>query len=191
MSSKFVFSKKDIQHNHLNVKENEIGILENKTHNGFEILFITINQKIVLQENEFDFVDIKKIGDSFQSKICNVCHRLLPTDEFSKNQNGKNNRTIRRPSCNDCRKTIDGLPAKPSYRKNWIKIKPHLSPFNCPICEKTTIPGLTSKVVLDHDHLSGKIRGWICDSCNTGIGRFKDDIELLKKAIHFLEINKE
>ena len=53
--------------------------------------------------------------------------------------------------------------------------------------EKKTIPGLTSKVVLDHDHKTGKGRAWICDSCNTGLGRFKDDIELLESAIQYLK----
>lgn len=53
--------------------------------------------------------------------------------------------------------------------------------------QKKTIPGLTSKVVLDHDHKTGKGRAWICDSCNTGLGRFKDDIELLESAIQYLK----
>ena len=59
--------------------------------------------------------------------------------------------------------------------------------FECPICKKRTIPGLTSKIVLDHNHSTGKVRGWICDSCNTGIGRFKDDTKLLEEAIKYLQ----
>jgi transcription elongation factor Elf1 len=58
--------------------------------------------------------------------------------------------------------------------------------FECPICGKRTIAGITSKVVLDHDHETGEARAWICDSCNTGIGRFKDDVALLQRAIKFL-----
>ena len=53
--------------------------------------------------------------------------------------------------------------------------------------EKITIPGVTSKVVLDHDHNTGKPRAWICDSCNTGLGRFKDRVELLQNAIDYLK----
>jgi len=44
-------------------------------------------------------------------------------------------------------------------------------------------------MVLEHDHRTGKPGGWICDSCNTGLGRFKDDVELLKSAIEFLKKN--
>jgi len=72
---------------------------------------------------------------------------------------------------------------------NGKKNKPEFDFFNCPICHKTTIPGLTSKIVLDHNHKDGRIRGWICDSCNTGIGRFKDDIVLSENAIKFLKTN--
>jgi transcription elongation factor Elf1 len=69
----------------------------------------------------------------------------------------------------------------------WLNSKPENEPFECPICGKRTIAGVTSKVVLDHNHRTGEARGWICDSCNTGIGRFKDDIGLIKRAIKFLE----
>ena len=69
----------------------------------------------------------------------------------------------------------------------WNKNKPQYVPFECPICAKRTIAGVTSKVVLDHNHRNGEARGWVCDSCNTGIGRFKDDIELIKRAIKFIE----
>ena len=43
--------------------------------------------------------------------------------------------------------------------------------------------------MLAHDHKTGRPRAWICDSCNTGIGRFKDEIEILKNAIEYLKTN--
>lgn len=145
------------------------------------------NKIIFLSENQFEFFDATKTGDSFDKKVCNVCHKLLDTSNFSKNQNGKDNRTVRRPSCDNCRITIDGVGIPQKEKIKWMKLKPEYEIFTCPICQKTTIPSLTSKVVLDHDHNTGKVRGWICDSCNTGIGRFKDDVDLLKRAINFLE----
>jgi hypothetical protein len=115
-----------------------------------------------------------------------VCHKLLDTSQFTRNQNGINNRPIRRPSCNSCRKILEGMNLKRKSRGKWLKEKPFLVPFECPICRKRTIAGVTSKVVLDHNHITGEPRAWICDSCNTGIGRFKDDIALLQRAIEFL-----
>ena len=43
------------------------------------------------------------------------------------------------------------------------------------------------KLKLDHDHATLKFRGWLCDNCNTGIGRLGDNIEGLKRALAYLE----
>jgi hypothetical protein len=40
---------------------------------------------------------------------------------------------------------------------------------------------------VDHDHITGKVRGLLCNDCNLGIGHFKDNIEKLKLAIKYLE----
>ena len=94
---------------------------------------------------------------------------------------------MRRPSCNECRKQIDGKPIPLSVEKKWEKIKPYRTIWRCPICKKVTILGITSKVVLDYDHITVQLRAWICDSYNTGPGKFKDNPKILLNAIKYLE----
>lgn len=187
-SKKFVFFVIDVYLKNVKIQKNDIGVfIENRPNGMSLILHASSGKQIEFSSRDFKIFDISKTGDLFEKKVCNVCHRLLPTPEFARNQNGKNNRPIRRPSCNECRKEVDGAKASKNEVREWLAKKPHLELFRCPICQKITIPGLTSKVVMDHDHKTGHIRWWICDSCNTGIGRFKDDITLLERAIEYLK----
>lgn len=58
----------------------------------------------------------------------------------------------------------------------------------CFICnEKEGVEGRVLSV--DHDHATGKIRGLLCTNCNTALGKFKDNIDYLKKAIKYLQRN--
>lgn len=45
---------------------------------------------------------------------------------------------------------------------------------------------LLERPYADHNHKTGEFRGWLCQPCNSGLGFFRDDISLLKKAIRYL-----
>ena len=53
----------------------------------------------------------------------------------------------------------------------------------CKICKKES---KEKRLSIDHCHKTGKVRGLLCQSCNWGLGHFKDDVNLLKKAILYL-----
>ena len=42
-------------------------------------------------------------------------------------------------------------------------------------------------LAVDHCHESGKVRGLLCQSCNTGLGRFRDNTDFLANAIEYLK----
>jgi len=54
----------------------------------------------------------------------------------------------------------------------------------CAIC-KDQIDDVT-KAQTDHDHKTGKVRGLLCTRCNIGIGCFRDDTDILVRAIGYL-----
>jgi hypothetical protein len=41
----------------------------------------------------------------------------------------------------------------------------------------------------DHDHKSGRWRGYLCGLCNTGLGAFRDNPSILLRAIQYLEFH--
>jgi hypothetical protein len=51
----------------------------------------------------------------------------------------------------------------------------------CELCMESVM------TVFDHCHDGGHFRGWICDRCNRVLGSVKDDTELLKAMIRYLE----
>jgi hypothetical protein len=58
--------------------------------------------------------------------------------------------------------------------------------FACAIC-RTTTNSSNQKWSTDHCHTTGKVRGILCQPCNTGIGLLKDNVDVLQQAIEYLK----
>lgn len=72
-------------------------------------------------------------------------------------------------------------------RNYGITYEQYLERYNsqggiCPICKIFRLV-----LSVDHDHKTNKIRGLVCNKCNTGMGHLKDNIKNLKNAIIYLE----
>lgn len=61
----------------------------------------------------------------------------------------------------------------------------------CHIDEDTlkTIRPKSAKLCIDHCYITGKVRGLLCSTCNTGIGMLNDSINQLQNAIYYLDKN--
>lgn len=175
-----------------NFPKNSIGVVrEARTHQS-RVYVIGKSADYILPNDSLKAIDPTKTGDGYPKKICNICHVLKAHDEFARNQTQKGGRIIRRPSCRNCRMDIDKKPMTAAEKKAAEKLRPKEGAlFRCPICQKETIVGVTAKIVLDHHHSGGTAREFICDSCNTGLGRFKNGKYFLQNAIDYLKrLNK-
>lgn len=70
---------------------------------------------------------------------------------------------------------------KDKQERILIEIAGRVRPTICELCEES------AKTVFDHDHATGKFRGWICDRCNRVLGSVKDSIPLLEKMSNYIK----
>ena len=56
----------------------------------------------------------------------------------------------------------------------------------CAICGTSEFQGQGKSAHVDHDHITGKVRGLLCHHCNTALGAFGDSPEILLEAITYL-----
>ncbi|WP_420612007.1 Hpy99I family type II restriction endonuclease [Candidatus Spongiisocius sp.] len=171
----------------LKFRDHSVGRVEKIEGRFVDLWLIGPNEKWRVPRTEAKRVKVDEVGDQFSHKICNICHRRLTVDKFSVNQINSKGR-VRRPSCKRCRIDIDRRPKKPSQAKRIAQQRPKKGDlFICPICLKRSIVDVTANIVADHDHHTGNFRAFMCGSCNTGLGRFKDDKVVITNAKRYLE----
>lgn len=120
----------------------------------------------------FFYVKSKKYS-TFRSN-CKGCHNVL-----AKEKNRKPEVTQARKDAwrKYSRFKLYGI-TKDDYDRMYEECGGH-----CPICKK-----YYELLHIDHCHKDGHVRGLLCNSCNTGLGKFNDDIELLERAIAQLRL---
>jgi hypothetical protein len=72
------------------------------------------------------------------------------------------------------------------YRKKaGIPEASYACPEHCECCGRKMGEGKQKH--LDHDHVTGAFRGWLCNRCNLGIGMLGDCLEGVLKAVAYLK----
>lgn len=61
----------------------------------------------------------------------------------------------------------------------------------CKICGSEKVGGNHKYLKVDHCHKTGKVRGLLCNDCNLGIGKLKDDPDILRNAAKYIEEAKK
>lgn len=132
-------------------------------------------------------------------KYCKTCGADKPIGEFVPSKNSKDGV---RGLCKEChngyyrKRRIEKYEQVRSYEKKFhyerrLKYqynvtKEEIERIREEQCNKCAICGVNSKLVIDHCHNHGHVRGLLCTNCNTGLGHFKDNIASLSNAIEYL-----
>jgi len=137
------------------------------------------------------YENTRDLEQSTGQRICGRCKQPKLFEEFKVCLGSVNGR---HRECRSC--AIDRAREK-KYGLSRVEIEEMLASQGgrCAICQIPR-PELTpycdmnynrGEYHVDHDHVTGKVRGILCPPCNTGLGNFKDNISNLRNAISYLE----
>lgn len=127
------------------------------------------------------------------SKVCSSCKEEKEISFFGKDSSNKTGLTRQCKECN--RKRVNAYnkanPEKKreqNYKARYgVTIKEHNALYKkqdgkCATCNDELNPG-----VIDHNHITGEIRGLLCNSCNSALGFAKDNIQTLSNMIEYIQ----
>ena len=143
----------------------------------------------------------EKVGLNMTEKQCTSCGQIKPVTQFYKRKSRRDGEGLV-PTCKPCtiKRNRERYHANPNEindrraAKTYGTTLEHIQQMRTNadgICQCCGLPGEGhyKRLVIDHCHSTGKIRGLICAKCNTVLGLVKDRIEVLQNLQTFIENN--
>lgn len=140
-------------------------------------------------------------GASDDSRVCSKCNLEKDISLFGRSSTGL---LGRKSTCKKCdsaavnaynkrnREKVRKLGRKIALRKQYgLTPEDYEAIFDaqgrvCRICGTGENRGVSATFPVDHCHVTGKVRGILCNCCNWLVGQAKDDTRLLQAAIEYL-----
>ena len=150
-----------------------------------------------------------------EKRRCGVCGEIKKIEEFYKDKKGRGGYGYRCKPCARAvsrrdyevnkearRKTNAAYRARPEIRRNTrdylLQRKYGISSGEydallkkqkgvCGICGLDRKDSRGREMPVDHDHVTGRVRGILCDHCNRILGLLKDDPAVLRAAVAYLK----
>ena len=110
-------------------------------------------------------------------KHCPACNTVKLKAEFSKQTNAKDGL---QGKCRSCFRIYQRA-RKYGLSEEHFRLLLISQDYECAICGKKD-----RNLVVDHNHTTGKVRGLLCNPCNTGIGMLQDSVEIIRRAEGYL-----
>ncbi len=150
---------------------------------------------------------------SIPTKFCKKCSTLRKLDEFHKNKANPDGLQYRCKACSTKDMAAYVKKKGPEWRKQFsrryektrkvcrrrldLKTKYGITPAEydkmlaaqgggCAICQSKDAHNRWGTFHVDHNHDTGKVRGILCNRCNSALGLLGDDMEGVLKFVDYL-----
>lgn len=119
------------------------------------------------------------------TKLCSTCEERKLLSEFNFSNS---NHTAYRPYCRVCQILITKRVKFGISPEEFLKLSKEQN--NC--CYICNSPNQNHyHLAVDHCHNTGKVRGLLCNNCNSALGFMQDSPDLLLKAAEYLKSHQE
>lgn len=124
-------------------------------------------------------------------KWCPRCELEVPRAEFGRNRSASDGLTAYCRPCHNDKSRENRLRHHGSSRNFWLKRRYGITAeqYDALAAEQGGVCALCRRRPpqhVDHDHLTGQVRGLLCSGCNQGLGNFRDDAAVLRLAADYV-----
>lgn len=117
---------------------------------------------------------------------CKICVSNQKKTERARHPEKNRERTTRWYQANRARQSTASRQKRYGVSEGQFRAMCDAQAGLCAICCEPMRPGKETHV--DHDHVTGAVRGLLCHHCNVGVGMFKDDSVRLNSAVAYLGV---
>jgi hypothetical protein len=127
-------------------------------------------------------------------KTCSKCNQIKAISAFSVRSSAKDGRRTQCKACDQKYRLENQNEIREYHYQNRYGIslekyeeKLKEQDYSCAICgSKHTSNDRMKRLVVDHNHNTGQVRGLLCHACNVAIGAAKEQEDILMACISYL-----
>lgn len=142
-------------------------------------------------------------------KTCTGCSQEKPLERYGKHRGSRDGLAWECKDCDNARRKEHNKLAKLAdhegfnrrsraatqrwrYRLSQEEYDRLRAIERCEVCDRTAVEvgfkGASGESLhIDHDHLTGKVRGVLCKACNSALGYLQDDPVRMQRLIEYLK----
>ncbi len=122
-------------------------------------------------------IECEQCGKSFEWRVCHGGSRKRFCDDCGRERDKSSSRKHSRLAYHK----KGGRYVRYGLTEEEFKSLHEVQGGACAVCRR-----ISKRLCIDHCHETGRIRGLLCYSCNSGLGQLGDDPELLERGVAYL-----